>query len=157
MVSICSAAVLGALLAPAALAQSNPFMPPQQAGMSKAQIEQLVRQQVEQSVRQQATRTPTTPTVGPNGQPQVRPDGLPQQTGGQPRANVASNATQGGGTSGGAAQADDPVAVLLKEGGLFVGCVGGTPIFKDKIGRRAYFTTKELRESNEARRLTRCG
>jgi hypothetical protein len=155
MVSICSAVVLGALLSPPVAAQNNPFVRPQSSGLSKAQIEQLVRQQVEASVRQNRSTTSPSP-VGPNGQPQARPDNLPQQQGGQPQANTASRAPQGG-SSGSPSSADDPIANLLKDGGVFVGCVSGTPIFKDKIGRRAYFTTKELRESNEARRFARCG
>lgn len=153
MVSICSAAMLGALLCPAASAQ-NPFVRPQASGLTKAQIEQIIRQEVQSSVHQQRSGTPTSPT-GPNGQP-VRPDSLNQQKGGVPEANTASRAPQQG-AAGATTAADDPVAALLKEGGVFVGCVSGTPIFKDKIGRRAYFTTKELRESNEARRFTRCG
>jgi hypothetical protein len=164
MVSICSAVVLGAVLAPAAMAQSNPFVPPQ-SGMSRAQIEQIVRQEVERAKVQQAkSGTPGNPAVPGSPGGQTNPansqakgvNGLPQQQGGTPNANVASNAPQGGGSSA-AAPVVDPVADLLKEGGVFVGCVGGTPVFKDKVGRRAYFTSKELRESNEARRFTRCG
>jgi hypothetical protein len=155
MVSICSAALLGALLAPAALAQSNPFVPPQAGGMSRAQIEQIVRSEVERA-KMQAGRTgvPTLP-----GTPQNKGvNTLPTQQGGTPNAGVASNAPQGGSApSSPAAPVVDPVADLLKDGGVFVGCVGGTPVFKDRVGRRAYFTTKELRESNEARRFTRCG
>lgn len=154
MVAICSAVVLGAVLAPAALAQSNPFVPPQ-AGMSRTQIEQIVRQEVDRARAQAKAAGTDTPTTGPGPNGAKGDVGkLPQQQGGNPSANTAS----GGGSSGGpATPAVDPVADLLKDGGIFVGCVGGTPVFKDKIGRRAYFTTKELRESNEARRFTRCG
>lgn len=155
MVHICSAALLGVALAPAALAQSNPFMPPQGGGMSRSQIEQIVRQEVERAKSQQArTGVPTLP----NGQKPGGVNGLPSQPGGGGGVNTASQAPQGGSSPASpAAPVVDPVADLLKEGGVFVGCVGGTPVFKDKVGRRAYFTTKELRESNEARRFTRCG
>lgn len=162
MVAICSAVVLGAFAAPAALAQSNPFVPPQ-AGVSRAQIEQIVRQEVERARAQQGGKSgtsspqpsgnPGTPS-GPGNPNPTNPavNGLPQQQGGTPSANTAARGTAGAA----AAEASDPVADILKEGGIFVGCVGGTPVFKDKIGRRAYFTTKELRESNEARRFARC-
>lgn len=155
MVAICSAVVLGAFAAPVAYAQSNPFVPPQ-AGMSRTQIEQIVRQEVERARAQQGGKpgspSPQNP-AGPGNPNLPRSDvnGLPQQQGGNPSANTAA---QGAGPQ---TPASDPVADLLKDGGVFVGCVGGTPVFKDKIGRRAYFTTKELRESNEARRFTRCG
>lgn len=152
MAAICSVLLIGAATAPSALAQSNPFVPPQ-AGISRTQIEQIVRQEVERARLQSGkTATPAVPG-GTNpatpGTPATKAavDGTAQQKDGKPIASTASTAPQG----------DDVVADLLKEGGMFVGCVGGTPVFKDKIGRRAYFTTKELRESNEARRYTRCG
>lgn len=150
MLAICSAVALGAFVAPSAMAQSNPFVPPQSAGMSKAQIEELVRQTVASSAKQQPARSNSDGSAGVTSQMKDGVRGLPTQQGGVPNANVASNMPQG-------PAAADPVADLLKDGGSFIGCVGGTPIFKDKIGRRAYFTTKELRESNEARRFTRCG
>ena len=129
-------------------AQSNPFVPPQ-ASISKAQIEQMVRQEVERT-RVQGGKT-GAPGANPSGvnpsDPTVRNavGGAPQQPGGTPVANTAA-----------APEGPDPVAELLKDSGMFVGCVSGTPVFKDKLGRRAYFTTKELRESNEARRFARC-
>ena len=160
MVSICSAVMLGATLAPAATAQSNPFVPPQ-SGMSRAQIEQIVRQEVERAKVQQARTGVPTASGNPSNPNAPRPNGgvnnLPQQQGGGGGVNTASQAPQGTAPASPAAPVVDPVADLLKEGGVFVGCVGGTPVFKDKVGRRAYFTTKELRESNEARRFTRCG
>lgn len=150
----CSAALVVAFMATPALAQSNPFMPPQ-AGMTREQIQAIVRKEIDDARKLQ----PTTPTKGP---PVIGPDGKAiksavdntrPQGAGVPVANTAAGGTPGAP----AAPVSDPVADLLKEGGSFVGCVGGTPVFKDKIGRRAYFTSKELRESNEARRFARCG
>lgn len=163
MVLACSAVLASALLPGAASAQrtqSNPFMPPS-AGVSRDQVQAIIRQEIERSRGGSAgsstpTRQPGGPGLPPGGgvQSQLRPgapgvSGLPQQPGGVPSASTASGQP--------AARAADPVADMLKDGGIFVGCVGGTPVFKDRIGRRAYFTTKELRESNEARRFTRCG
>lgn len=147
----CSAALVVAFTATPALAQSNPFMPPQ-AGMSRDQIQSIVRQEIEKARASQ----PATPTRNSTGGPATSPSvasavaNTAQQPGATPSANTASNAAP-------ATPAVDPIGELLKDGGVFVGCVGGTPVFKDKIGRRAYFTTKELRESNEARRFARCG
>ena len=67
--------------------------------------------------------------------------------------DVAAIETQGGAV---AEPVLDPVSVLLQGGGSFVGCVGKTPVFKDKVGRRAYFTSDELEKSHEARRYARC-
>lgn len=146
IVAICSAIALGAVSAPAAYAQSNPFLPPQQ-GLSRVQIQEIVKQEVERARAESGAKgaaetpgTPGAPKPGASG----APSNLPQQAGGAP-ANA-----------GPATPAPDAVADLLKEGGSFIGCVSNTPIFKDKMGRRAYFTTKELRESNEARRFARC-
>lgn len=160
MAIICSAGALALFAAGQAGAQGNPFLPPQ-SGMSRSQIQEIVRQEV---IRAKAGQVQTPGTPSPAGAPgapgggvqsQMRQDpgvaALPGQTGGGGPVNTAS----GGGAS--AAKADDPVADLLTDGGIFVGCVGGTPVFKDRTGRRAYFTTRELRESNEARRFTRCG
>ena len=158
MVSICSALALSAFMAPTASAQSNPFMPPQQ-GMSRAQIQEIVRAEVERTRAQQTAQQKDGKPPVP-GQPGATPQinggvgGLPQQQGGQPSASTAANGN--GSPAKPAEAAPDPVAELMKDGGTFVGCVSGTPIFKDQTGRRAYFTTKELRESNAARRFTRC-
>lgn len=150
MVFACSAAVLGAFLAPAALAQSNPFVPPK-SSVSQAEIQAMIRQEMQKQASSQKSSAP----VGVEGQ--MKDPGvanLPQGKGGNPSASTASK--ENGKSDVPDINAPDPVADLLKDGGSFVGCVEGTPIFKDRIGRRAYFTTKELRESNEARRYARC-
>lgn len=151
----CSVAIGVAFSAAPAMAQSNPFMPPQ-AGMTRDQIQSIVRQEIEKAKAAQPLPTKDGKTPGPNGpngQPTVGPNGQPV------KSQIAGVTPPGapGGAPGSAPVIVDPVAELLKEGGSFVGCVAGTPVFKDKIGRRAYFTTKELRESNDARRFTRCG
>lgn len=144
-----SAGVIAATAAPA-LAQNNPFLPPS-GGLSKAQIEEIVRKEIVKS----GPSTPGLPgapgATGPGGvQGQMKGVGnLPTQQGGAPNANVASNMPQG-------PAPEDVVSKLLTDGGNFVGCVGSTPVFKDKAGRRAYFTSQELRDSNEARRYARC-
>ena len=154
----CSAAIAAAFSAQPALAQSNPFMPPQ-AGMSRDQIQAIVRQEIEKARASQPLPTkdgkPAGP-AGPNGQPAVSPNGQPVKSS-IPGASGTPGTPGAPGAPGAAPAVVDPVAELLKQGGTFVGCVAGTPVFKDKIGRRAYFTTKELRESNDARRFTRCG
>lgn len=145
IVSICSAIALGAVSAPAAYAQSNPFLPPQQS-LSRVQIQEIVKQEVERARAENGTKG----TSDPLGAPKPGASGTP---------NVNNQPQQAAGPSGApapATPAPDAVADLLKEGGSFIGCVNNTPIFKDKMGRRAYFTTKELRESNEARRFARC-
>ena len=53
-------------------------------------------------------------------------------------------------------EAEDPVAALISDGGAFVGCARNVPIFRDKVGRRIYFTTKELKDSEATRRYARC-
>jgi hypothetical protein len=151
MVFACSAAVLGALMAPAALAQSNPFVPPK-SSVSKAEIEAMIRQEM---LKQAASQKGAPSAPGVEGQ--MKDQGVmnaPQGKGGTPSASTASK--ENGKSDVPDINAPDAVADLLKDGGSFVGCVEGTPIFKDRIGRRAYFTTKELRESNEARRYARC-
>lgn len=123
--------------------------------MSRAQIQEIVRQEVDRA-KASASKTEASAIPGAPGSPPAGTGAavgkLGTQPGGTPNANVASTAPQGPATP-----ASDAVADLVKDGGIFVGCVGGTPVFKDKSGRRAYFTSKELRESNEARRFTRCG
>ncbi len=146
IVAICSAIALGAVSAPAAYAQSNPFLPPQQ-GLSRVQIQEIVKQEVERARAESGAKGADANAAKPGAPGAPNVNGQPQQAGGV--APGAAPATP-------SAPAPDPVADLLKEGGSFVGCVSSTPIFKDKMGRRAYFTTKELRESNEARRFARC-
>lgn len=136
-----------------ALAQANPFVPPAGNGLTRAQIEQIVRQEVDRTHPSgKSGELPGGPD-GIAGQMRGGPNvaGLPSQKGGKPLANTAA-----GGAGAATPDTSDPVADLLKDGGVFVGCVADTPIFKDKLNRRAYFTTKELRESNAARRYTRC-
>lgn len=152
-------AALALLPASQAMSQSNPFRPPAAGGgMSKAQIQEMVAQEL---ARQQGGGR--SPQGGPSGgglNSQLRDpgvNGLPSQRGGRPVANTAGGGGRAGMGSGGGASAPDPVADVLSDGGQFVGCVSSTPVFKDKVGRRVYFTSKELRESNAARRYAHCG
>lgn len=145
IVAICSAIALGAVSAPAAHAQSNPFLPPQQS-LSRVQIQEIVKQEVERARAESGAKGADANAAKPGASGTPNVNGQPQQPGAAP----------GGAPAAPSAPAPDAVADLLKEGGSFIGCVNNTPIFKDKMGRRAYFTTKELRESNEARRFARC-
>lgn len=167
-------AVIFAASATPALAQSrNPFVPPS-GGLSKKQIEDIVRAEVARNGGGQSIAPspqgpqPNAPQGGVAGQLRNGTGSavaaIPTQGGGQPNASTASDgrggpvgATGPGGAPTALASVDDPVAKVVADGGGFVGCVGSTPVFKDKDGRRAYFTSKELKLSNVARRYARCG
>jgi len=142
----------------AVMAQSNPFLPPSAGGISRQQVEEIVRREVRSAVETSAvSQTPAMPGAPGAGVPSGMPvapgatAGLPSQPG---AALAQPNVT--GGAMAPAEAPGDPVSDLLKDGGSFVGCVGATPIFKDAVGRRVYFTSKELRNSHEARRFARC-
>ncbi|MFZ3481736.1 hypothetical protein [Sphingomonas sp. 3-13AW] len=152
------------LSATPAAAQQNPFVPPSSGGLSKAQVQAIIRAEVARQAAQggatsqqnNADGSVTAHMKGPkpplaaSGGSAV--DGVPTQNGGVP-TGVSTAAGGKPGDMGG----NDPVSALLSAGGEFVGCVSATPVFKDKEGRRAYFTSKELKASNEAKRIARCG
>lgn len=155
------------LSATPAAAQQNPFVPPSSGGMSKAQVQAIIRAEVARQAAQGGAPTQGAPDGGvasqmKGGKPALPGSGaaaavgaLPSQGGGAPTG--VSTATTAPGGKGGLGGSDDPVSQLLSDGGSFVGCVSATPVFKDKDGRRAYFTSKELKASNEAKRIARCG
>ena len=138
------------LLSPAIVsAQSNPFAPRANSGLTKAEVEAIARKAAEDRAKQSAesgnpSPAPATPD---QGNPAA---GLPSQPG------VPSGSPVGPGAPMGPQQELDPIAALMAEDGVFVGCVRNVPIFKDKMGRRIYFTTKELKDSMAARRFARC-
>ena len=150
-----------------AMAQRNPFVPPAGGGMSKAQMQALVKAEV---ARQAAAAQGGTAAGGgiaaqmkgakpglPGAGAAAAVGALPSQTGGAPTGvSTASGKNAPAGALAGGVN-DDPVSKLLEGGGQFVGCVSSTPVFKDKDGRRAYFTSKELKASDEAKRIARCG
>lgn len=163
-------------------AQSNPFLPPSRSGgLTREQVAEIVAREIKRSSTQRPSATPARPNrpgpTGPNmpGIP-VIPDvsGMPSQPGNAAIAapNPYASGPQGspvGAESLGSANlpnvgqsgsspivSDDVIGTLLSDGGTFVGCVGATPVFTDKDGRRAYFTSKELRKSHVARRFARC-
>lgn len=134
-----------ALISGAAMAQSNPFAPQNNGGLTKQQVEEIARNAAAQANAQNAGNpAPGSPTAGVPDQPGNPASGLPN---GSPVGSA-------GGTV--ATEIIDPVSQLMSEEGVFVGCVRNTPIFKDKFGRRVYFTTKELKNSEAAKRFTRC-
>lgn len=153
-------AILGLTLMSPSLAQ-NPFVPPS-GGLTKAQVEAIVRTEVAKSGGIVSPGAPGAPGIpGASGvSSQMVPPGavgaLPSQRGGSPTANVASTSRQGDAAGALAEIGLDPIDELLKAGGSFVGCVADTPVFRDANGRRAYFTSEELRGSSTARRFARC-
>lgn len=124
--AIVLSAICLAATSSAAVAQSNPFAP-KQGGLTDAEIRAAVAAEMQKQQQQASTIDP---------------------------AEVANIEAQSGAVA--AEPIPDPVSVLLEAGGAFVGCVGKTPVFKDKVGRRAYFTSEELGNSHEARRYARC-
>ncbi len=161
---------LGVVAMPSvAMAQSNPFTPPSNGGLSRRQVEEMIARQAAQNASNNngSDQAPSSP-AGPSGSPAVPPGaangvtGIPSQgagpgaPSGNPVQGMAGGQVSGGQMVPSSAMSEDPVEQLLAEGGSFIGCVGSTPVFADKVGRRAYFTTKELRNSHEARRFARC-
>jgi len=128
-----------ALFSGAAMAQSNPFAPQNNGGLTKQQVEEIARNAAAQQNAQNAA-----PTAGVPDQP------------GNPAAGLPNGSPIGPSTETVAIEIIDPVSQLMSEEGVFVGCVRNTPIFKDKFGRRIYFTTQELKDSDAAKRFTRC-
>lgn len=158
------------------IAQSNPFVPPSRGGgLTREQVAEIVKREIEKSGSSRAKGAASGPNgASPSGpgvpgnpsvagmpsQPGSAPGGMPGGPKGSPVGpgsavppQLTANG-QVGPTSVG--MTDDVVATLLSDGGSFVGCAGSTPIFNDKGGRRAYFTSKELRNSHVARRFARC-
>lgn len=146
--------LLAAASAGPVAAQNNPFVAPTGA-LTREQVAEIVRSEVAKNIATVQPGAPEAPPGSPDLAGQMTPgtaaavQALPAQQGGAPSASVASDMAQ-------AEEPEDVVATVLADGGEFVGCVAGTPIFKDKNGRRAYFSTKELEASNEARRYSRC-
>lgn len=149
-----------------ASAQQNPFVPPSSGGLSKAQVQAIIRAEV---ARQAASGGGgAAPSADGSVTSQMKGGGKPPLPGSGAAAVVGSLPTQGGGAptgvstaaggrAGGASDPNDVISQLISDGGQFVGCVSATPVFKDKDGRRAYFTSKELKASNAAKRIARCG
>lgn len=143
------------MLSDVAIAQENPFAPKQQSGLTRAQIEQIARQEYEAQEAQRQQQSPESPPVGAPVAPGT--EGIPSQ----PGANGAPGGSPVAGAAGAAGvtavvEAEDPVAALISDGGSFVGCVRSVPIFRDSVGRRIYFTTKELKNSEATKRYARC-
>ena len=139
---------------PVALAaQSNPFAPPQRGGgLTREQIQKIAQEEAQKAA---STQTP----AGEEGSPPLPAQaGTPNPAAGVPSQNGAPSGSPvgPGGMMVPSSASSDPIAELVSNGGSFMGCIGSTPVFKDKVGRRAYFTSKELKESNEARRHIRC-
>lgn len=129
-------------------AQENPFAPPPpRGGLSRAEIAEIARNEARSQAEKEAA-TPDAATPAPTPAPAPAP--------------VQAGTPNGSPVDGNGALIPvapvilDPVEQLISDGGVFVGCIGDTPVFKDKFGRRTYFTSKELKESNEARRYIRC-
>ena len=140
------------MMSDVAVAQENPFAPKSNGGLTRAQIEQIARQEYQAQEAQRQSQNPT-PAEGSADAP-VAPgatDGIPSQAGAPSGSPVA-----GGAGVTAVVAAEDPVAALIGEGGAFVGCARNVPIFRDKVGRRIYFTTKELKASEATRRYARC-
>lgn len=151
-----------------AAAQQNPFVPPSSGGLSKAQVQAIIRAEVARQGAQSGAPA-GAPAADGGVTSQMKGGGKPALPGSGAAAAVGALPSQGGGAptgvstattgAGGRAVADpnDVVGQLVSDGGQFVGCVSATPVFKDKDGRRAYFTSKELKASNVAKRIARCG
>ena len=140
------------MISDVAAAQENPFAPRSNGGLTRAQIEQIARQEYQAQEAQRQSQNPT-PAEGSADAP-VAPgatDGIPSQAGAPSGSPVA-----GGSGVTAVVEAEDPVAALIADGGAFVGCARNVPIFRDKVGRRIYFTTKELKASEATRRYARC-
>lgn len=137
-----------------AVAQENPFAPRSNGGLTRAQIEQIARQEYQEQQAQREAQNPA-PAEGAPGTPAAPgapgTDAIPSQ----PGAPAGSPIAGGAGVTA-VVEAEDPVAALISDGGAFVGCARNVPIFRDKVGRRIYFTTKELKDSEATRRYARC-
>ena len=139
-----------------AVAQENPFAPRSNGGLTRAQIEQIARQEYQQQEAQREAQGPASPTGAPDAP--VAP-GTPATEGIPSQAGAPSGSPVAGVVGAGAAvivEVEDPVALLITDGGAFVGCARNVPIFRDEVGRRIYFTTKELKNSEATRRYARC-
>lgn len=139
-----------------ATAQSNPFVPKSSGGLTKEQVEEIVRKEAAANAARQ-NNTPSDPNApaGPTANsPQSPTEGLPTQAGAPNGSPVAGTPGAAGVTA--VVSAEDPVAALIADGGSFVGCVRAVPIFRDSVGRRIYFTSKELKASDAIKRYARC-
>ena len=133
------------------LSTPNPFVPPSQR-IDRKLLENAVRDAVREELKDMRRTTPGlgSAMTANNGVP-TPPGmaGLPSQGGAPSGVSTASGA-------GGSIPEGGPVDELLADGGRFIGCADGTPIFSDKEGRRVYFTTRELQRSIAPRRVARC-
>lgn len=144
------------MISDVAAAQENPFAPRSNGGLTRAQIEQIARQEYQAQEAQRQAQNPMPAEGSPDapvapGAPATSTDGIPSQAGAPSGSPVA-----GGSGVTAVVEAEDPVAALIADGGAFVGCARNVPIFRDKVGRRIYFTTKELKASEATRRYARC-
>lgn len=133
--------------------------------MSKAQVQAIIRAEVaRQATAGGGATAPSAPDGAGGVATQMKPTGKSALPGSGAATAVGALPSQGGGAPTGVSTANnagadssDVITQLLADGGQFVGCVSATPVFKDKDGRRAYFTSKELKASNAAKRIARCG
>ena len=135
-------------LSTAAAAQTrNPFQPAAPgSGLSKAEVQRIV---AEEAAKKNGAAAPGGAGT-PSGSPVAPGTGaIPSQPGGiaPPAAMISSEP---------AVPEESAVDKFFEAGGIFVGCVGSKPMFATKGGKRVYFTSKDLRKSNEARHLVRC-
>lgn len=139
-------ALVALSLSSVAAAQSNPFQPPAAGGgLSKAEVQRIAAEEAKKNAAGAAD--PNAPSGSP-----VAPG-----TGSIPSQPMGPAGAPAGMISGPPAEPQiSAVDKFFEAGGVFVGCVGSKPMFATKGGKRAYFTSKDLRKSNEARHLVRC-
>ena len=127
---------------------ANPFVPPSQR-VDRKVVETMVREAVREELKASKGQG-----IGTAGMP--LPAGL---AGGLAQLPSRSGSPAGVSTAGGLAAAPPvvgPADKLLEDGGRFVGCANGTPVFVDKTNRRVYFTTRDLTASTATKRIARC-
>lgn len=136
------AVCLALVTSPVAAQSANPFKPGNSGGMTPEQVRKAV-----------AAEMAAQKNAAPGNPADVA--AIPSQPG-APAGSPVGMVSPGMTLPVAAPVIVDPVADLFADGGTFVGCVNKTPVFRDRVGRRAYFTSKELKDSHEARRFARC-
>ena len=116
----------------------NPFQPPAPgSGLSKEEVQRIV---AEEASKKNGAVPDGLPVSGvPVGPGMIPPQlGIPSISSAPVEAEVSR------------------VDKFFEEGGIFVGCVGSKPMFSTKTGKRVYFSTRDIRKSNEARHFVNC-
>lgn len=148
--------------APAAFAQSNPFIPASPA--SKADVERMLEEKMAgirdeiAKLKAEAPASAAPGAPGVPGAPGALPNGAAVPGGMSPPAGLPGGSPLGTGVPGEYAMEPPKGAIeaARANGVRFLGCINGQQKFVRNSGERVSFTAKEIREAVKAGFVPEC-